>query len=274
MTPKALAQLFSYLGAVLALLAIGAWVNNRDGPNIFHYVRFDERPTIDAYFAIFAISTLLIIVALAAGFYARQQADGWLNRIPVVTFSKKFPFITPSDNQSENSGTSVAYQIATLVLVFLIPAASLFHLNRFLLYDRGRIWNAATKMVDGAPVADTIPFLWPTAEGHAVLDSSDANKDKADFRLADRMEDIVKDQNNYGGGKPVPRSPVSQPCEHDINKCTGITWWPWLSPLLLWMLTLTAWLCTAWAFFMIFRLSSPGLQGYGQKKSVARPLRL
>ena len=35
MAPKALAQIFSYLGAVLALLAIGAWVNNRDGPNIF-----------------------------------------------------------------------------------------------------------------------------------------------------------------------------------------------------------------------------------------------
>ncbi|MGZ5005328.1 MAG: hypothetical protein ACXV8H_07400 [Chthoniobacterales bacterium] len=87
MAPKALAQIFSYLGAVLALLAIGAWVDNRDGPNIFHCVRFDERMTIDAYFAIFAISVLLFIVALTLARYAGQQSDGWLNRIPVVRFS-------------------------------------------------------------------------------------------------------------------------------------------------------------------------------------------
>jgi hypothetical protein len=143
MAPKALAPIFSYLGAVLALLAIGAWVNNRDGPNIFHYARFDERMTIDAYYAILAISVLLFIVALTLGRYAGHQSDGWLNRVPVVKFSDKFPFIAPSDTQPGDIGKTgfVAYQIATLILVLLIPAAALFHLNKFLLYDRGRVWS-------------------------------------------------------------------------------------------------------------------------------------
>ena len=255
MTPKALAQLFSALGAVLALLAIGAWVNNRDGPNIFHYVRFDERMTIDAYFAIFAISALLIIVAVAGGLYARQQAGGWLKRIPAVKFSDKFPFVSGADAQSEDIGKGgrIAWQIAALVLVFLIPAAALVHLNQYLLYDRGRVWNAAARSVDGAPVGETIPFLSPSAAGRAVLDSPKLSNGNADFRLADRMEDIATEQNHVGI-RPKPEYPPSVPCQQDINKCTGITWWPWLSPLLLWTLTLAAWLFTAWAFFMIFRV--------------------
>jgi hypothetical protein len=258
MTPKALAQLFSYLGAVLALLAIGAWVNNRDGPNIFNYLRFDERITIDAYFAIFALSMLLIIVALAAGFYAREQPDGWLKRIPVVRFSEKFPFVTPSDSQPEDIGKGgpIAYLATTVVLVFLIPAAALFHLNRYVLYDRGRVWNAAVRSVDGAPVWETIPFLSLSAQGRAVLDSPKQNNGRADFRLADRTEDIVTEQNYVApGSKPKPEHLPSVPCQKDTNKCTGVTWWPWLSPLLLWTLTLAAWFCTIWAFFMIFRVS-------------------
>jgi hypothetical protein len=38
-------------------------------------------------------------------------------------------------------------------------------------------------------LADTVPFLRPSAEGRALLDSR--NNDQTDFRLADLMEDIV-----------------------------------------------------------------------------------
>jgi hypothetical protein len=257
MAPKALAQIFSYLGAVLALLAIGAWVNNRDGPNIFHYVRFDERMTIDAYFAIFAISVLLFIVALTLASYAGHQSDGWLNRIPIVKFSDKFPFVAPSETQPGDIGKTgfVAYQIATLILVLLIPAAALFHLNNYVFYDRGRVWNASVRSIDGARVIDTIPFLSPTAEGRAVLDSPKQNNGKADFRLADRMEDIMTERHEVDPSKPKPENAPSTPCKNDTNKCTGVTWSPLWSPLVLWTLTLAAWLCTAWAFFMVFRVS-------------------
>jgi hypothetical protein len=258
MTTKALARMFSYLGAVLAVLAIGAWVNSQGGPNIFHYVSFDERPTIDAYYAIFAISALLIIAALALAFYSRRQTDGWLNRIPVVRFSDKFPFVASSAAQPEQIGRRgfIAYQSATLVLVLLIPAASLFHLNQYLLNDRGRVWNAAVRSVDSAPVRETIPFLWPTAKGRAVLDSPAQNNGKADFRLADRIEDIETEQHRVIG-RPEPKEAPSDLCKDHFDKCTGVTWFPIWSPLLLWTLTLAAWICTAWAFFMIFRVSKP-----------------
>lgn len=254
MTTTALARIFSYLGAVLALLAIGAWVNNRDGPAIFHYVRFDERMTVDAYNAIIAISVLLIIVASALGLYASRRPGGWLHRIPVVRFSDKFPFIGPPDTQSEDIGRSglVAYQIATLILVLLIPAGALVHLNHWLLYDRGRVWNAAVESVDGAPVIDTIPFLGPSVAGRAVLSSPQQNNGKADFRLVDRMEDIMTARRYADESRPKPERPPSEPCQGHPDKCTGVTWCPLWSPLLLWMLTLVAWLCTAWALFMIF----------------------
>ena len=161
----------------------------------------------------------------------------------MVRFSDKFPFVAPSETQPGDISKSgfVAYQVATLILVLLIPAAALFHLNKYVFYDRGRVWNASVRSIDGARVIDTIPFLSPTAEGRTVLDSPKQNNGKADFRLADRMEDIMTERHEVDKSKPRPEYPPSAPCKQDTSECTGVTWSPLWSPLVLWTLTPHRW---------------------------------
>jgi hypothetical protein len=147
-----------------------------------------------------------------------------------------------------------------LCLFLVMPACTLLPFNVKVFWDIGLVWNIEAKSVRGeTPLAHAIKFLKgsQSAEVKTVcfkLCEWRETVQNPDFRLADRGEDIAaakRWESEQPRDAPSWSSGVSKACREDFRRCQGVRWYPFWSPLILWGLTLGAWLSTALCLVMI-----------------------
>lgn len=157
-----LARLFSVVGGFLALYSLSIWIVTQGGAAITELPGLDSRaPVVSAYFAIIVIGIALCIVALSGAAYARLPRGPEHTALPLVGLGDK-PDVSPASRSVK------IYVACVLVVCVLVPAATLYHLNKTVA-GRGRLWNEALPAGASVPVACVLPY-WFGACGAAARD--------------------------------------------------------------------------------------------------------
>ena len=282
MSLRGLARVWSVLGVLLSLYAVGTWINLQGGKYLADLPGLDARsPVPSAFFAVLIIGFLLGILSWVGILYLRHSEHPGDASLPVVAIAD----VGPHDMRSP---PMLFYQGIFFAVYLLIPAIALCQLDR-VLWKRGVVWH------EGAPALSAIPlknaFYWGQAPGsperlqydcHEELRLHKKSGDGRAFEwLSNAYCDIVKakglaygahngrqsigDDAESGGVKcssDLARhlvkdvscnnaTDISELCEVAERYCRGIQWLPNLSPLSLAVMTLFGGLSFVWLLVIL-----------------------
>jgi hypothetical protein len=137
-----LGRVWSILGALLALYAVGTWIILRGGKSFAEIPGLEARsPVISAYQAVLVVGTLLGILSAVGIQYMRRPAGPGETLLPVVAIAD----VGPHDARSWSMRL---YQGLFFLIFLLLPAVALFELNDAVL-DRGVLWHESDAALGG-----------------------------------------------------------------------------------------------------------------------------
>lgn len=133
MTRIHLNKLWTAIGLALAFYMFNAWSASRGGALLFKMVLLDERKVPNAYFSIIVIGLLSALASMIGRLYALQSnaAPTRFDRWPVIG-------LTDLDMRAP---AAKAYQSFFLILILILPLASLIHFWRIVIDDGALFWK-------------------------------------------------------------------------------------------------------------------------------------
>jgi hypothetical protein len=265
-----LSRVWSVLGALLALYAIGTWIIVQGGKSFAEIPGLDGRAqVVSAYEATLAVGILLGVLSAVGIQYMRKPAKRGETLLPVVAIADLGP-------HQARSWSMRLYQAFFVLVFLLIPAAALLQLNGIIL-DRGVLWHQG----DAALGSIALKNAFALTRGSSDQDAKEyACRDEVTrvegfVWLANMRCDIAKDNqlqpfDKAGRSLPenaqsvkssctrdlaLPRSTpeacrsvrdISEYCEASERRCRGMQWLPILSPILPVATTIFGWLMLVW----------------------------
>jgi hypothetical protein len=264
-----LTRVWSVVGALLALYAVGTWVILQGGKSFAEIPGLDGRaPVVSAYEGVVIIGTLLGLLSGVGILHMRsRRADEAL--LPIVGIGD----VGPHDMRS---GAMHLYQAFFFVVFLLIPAIALYQLNAAVL-QRGIFWHDSDAALAG--IASRNAFAWTRGTANQDVGEYACRKEvmrddgfvwlanmRCDLAKASRLKPFVS------AGKSLvedaeSRSPscaselakarskfekcesatdISEICEASERRCRGMQWLPVLSPLLQVVATMFGWVMFVW----------------------------
>jgi hypothetical protein len=277
---------WSVLGALLALYAIGTWVILQGGKSFAELPGLDGRaPVISAYEAVVIVGTLLGILSGVGIQYMHNIRGAGEALLPVVGIGDTGPHDT-------RSLAMRLYQSFFFLVFLLVPAVALYQLNAAVL-QRGVIWHDGDAALGGIALQNA--FSWTRGASDQDAREYDCRnvvtRDGGFVWLASTRCDVVKASRLKpfaSAGKSMtedaePRPPactrdlaiarskiekcegatdVSEICEASERRCRGMQWLPVLSPLLLVGATIFGWAMFVWlavevCYRGVFKIARP-----------------
>lgn len=286
MSRSGLTRVWSVLGALLALYAIGTWVNLQGGKSFADLPGLDGRaPIISAYEAVVIIGTLLGILSGVGIQYMHNAAGQREALLPVVGIGD----VGPHDKRS---WAMRLYQTFFFLVFLLVPAVALYQLNTAVL-QRGVLWHNGDPALSGIVLQNA--FSW--TRGASDPDVKEYNcrnvvmRDGGFVWLINMRCDVVKANRLKpfaGAAKSMTEDAESRPpactrdlaiarsqvekcegatdiseiCEASERRCRGMQWLPILSPLLLAGTTVFGWVMFVWlvgemCYRKLFKITRP-----------------
>ena len=270
MSRSGLSRVWSVLGALLALYAIGTWIIVQGGKSFAEIPGLDGRAqVVSAYQAALAVGILLGILSAVGIQYMRKPAKKGETLLPVVAIADLGP-------HQARSWSMRLYQGFFFLVFLLIPAAALLQLNQIVL-DRGILWHQGDAALGSIAVKNAFALTRGSSDQdvkeHACQD--DVMRAEGFVWLANMRCDIAKDNQlqpfdkvgrslleNAQSAKSsctrelaIPRSTpeacksvrdISEQCEASERRCRGMQWLPVLSPALLLATTMFGWVMLLW----------------------------
>ena len=129
MNLQQIAKLWTVVSTVLVFYTLNSWLVSQGGTEIFDIKLVHAGRIPAAMIAIIVCACLLIIASLIGVLHAKRSAPNWHARIPTVGF----------DTITTGSPEGKTYQCATLILLNILPTASLIHFWDLLLSERVKV---------------------------------------------------------------------------------------------------------------------------------------
>lgn len=154
MSREALARFFGIVAGFVSLYSLSAWSLSQGGTVLSAVPGLDPLARVtSAYFAIVIIGICLSAACVLAIAHARQ---------PVGQIGWRFPIVGLGDTKVVRPRAwSVRVYVGFLfVVLLLLPAAALVHLNRQLAGD-GIVWNSELPGASAVTAGCALPGFWP-----------------------------------------------------------------------------------------------------------------
>ena len=253
MSQSGLARVWSFLGALLALYAVGTWIILQGGKSFAELPGLEGRsPVTSAYEAVIIIGLLLGILSAVGLAYIRKAEGSDEGLLPIVGIADTAP-------HRMHSVSMFFYQGFFVLIFLLVPAASLYKLNHDVLSD-GVLWHSGDPALGSISVRNAFSLTQDNAIEYAC--SGEVTREVGYTWLANKRCDIVKANDlkpfkQTGStteediGKATEASEcvrdlargrlktdtcknvldISEECEKSERNCRGIQWLPVISPL-------------------------------------------
>jgi hypothetical protein len=270
MSRSGLARVWSILGALLALYAIGTWIILQGGKSFAEIPGLEGRaPITSAYQAVLIVGTLLGILSAVGILYMRKSEGAGEGLLPVVAIAD----VGPHDMRSWSMRL---YQGFFFFVFLLVPAVALYQLNDAVL-ERGVLWHNGDAALGAIAVKNAFAWTRGTSDQDTKEYACQNEVTRGDgfMWLANMRCDIVKANRlkpfaktgrsiaeNAESASPactrdlaLARSKiescenatdVSEECETSERHCRGMQWLPLTSPLLLAGTTIFGWTMFLW----------------------------
>ena len=251
MSQSGLARVWSFLGALLALYAVGTWIILQGGKSFAELPGLEGRsPVTSAYEAVIIIGLLLGILSAVGLAYIREAEGSDEGLLPVVGIADTAP-------HRMNSASMFFYQGFFLLIFLVVPSVSLYKLNHDVLHD-GVLWHSGDPALGSISVRNAFSLTQDNAKEYAC--STEVARAKDSTWLANKRCDIVKandlkpfkqtgsttEEDIGKAHKGCVRDlandrikdntcenvlDISEECEKSERNCRGVQWLPVISPL-------------------------------------------
>lgn len=262
MSKEMLRKIWTVVGTMLALLAPYSWLGSQGGPLIGTGVFTEGRPYIAAYYSVYAISFLSIVISTTGIAYLKHSRNEtrFLARLPLFGFEDV-------DNVEKSHWSYTGFQSFVLLFVVVIPLASLVHLN-LKVVKHAIVWDH--KMLEHP----NDPSAIPSVDYACFLGLGRRCEDMPLFQGKLKFADKVEDLQRYR----CFREEIS--CSHQENLnvtpgcatrsavCRGEDFVPWITNTIPIALSLVAWSFVA---ALLIQAGRRGAKGKPAVKNTTSP---
>jgi hypothetical protein len=246
---EAYGVIFSRVGWFGVLFALSVHLITQGGAAVINLPGLDTRmPNISAYFAIPIIGLALAITATAGALHALQPRQPGEPCLPLAGLGDAAPTVDAGRCSAK------VYVVVIFAVLIVLPAVTLGHLNRVVI-TRAVVWSAEQNDPDPIMVRPACMMPWPwswfcPADERALVPGSRDNGQQrlwlADNRCDPRMS-------RWSEGMDPPCDQPSLTCVEHPERCRGVDWPPWISPLAIILPTLLGWGGTVFCIFALIR---------------------